>query len=131
MPLTRRDFLALASAGATLALWPRLPAFAASDDTRLLVVLLRGGLDALHALPPIGDPHYARLRGALAVADAVALDQGFALHPALAFVRELYGRRQALPVLAIARPTADARTSRRRTAWRAAAALAPRCRAAG
>lgn len=104
MPLTRRDFLALASAGATLALWPRLPAFAASDDTRLLVVLLRGGLDALHALPPIGDPHYARLRGALAVADAVALDQGFALHPALAFVRELYGRRQALPVLAIAPP---------------------------
>ena len=97
MSITRRRFLggALAAAGAatTLTLWPAL-AQATPGDTRLLVVLLRGGLDGLHLIVPRGDSDYARLRGALAPQDALPLDGSFALHPALQFAHGLYGRRQ-------------------------------------
>jgi uncharacterized protein (DUF1501 family) len=106
MDPSRRRFLALAGASATLAAWPRLPALGMSrdDDTRLLVVLLRGGLDALHALPPVGDPDYLRLRGELAVTDALPAGGGFGLHPSLAFASRLFAMRQLLPVVAIAPP---------------------------
>lgn len=110
----RRQFLfAVGGTAASLAIWPRF-GFAASavSDTRLLVVLLRGGLDGLHALQPYADPAYARLRGALAQARAVGAGQGephrldgsFALHPALGFAAGLYARKQLLPVVAVAPP---------------------------
>ncbi|WP_133479504.1 DUF1501 domain-containing protein [Cognatilysobacter segetis] len=106
MDPSRRRVLAFAGASATLAAWPRLPALGASrdDDTRLLVVLLRGGLDGLHALPPVDDPDYRRLRGALAVPDALPANGGFGLHPSLAFASTLFASRQLLPVVAIAPP---------------------------
>ncbi|GAB6195717.1 DUF1501 domain-containing protein [Lysobacter xanthus] len=105
MDPTRRALLKFAGTGAALALWPRAPAFAgAGADTRLVVVLLRGGLDALHALPPVGDPDYARLRGDLAVADALPIGGGFGLHPSLAFAAQLQAAHQLLPVVAIAPP---------------------------
>lgn len=102
----RRRLLQLAGAGAGLALWPRFPAIAGDGDadTRLVVVLLRGGLDGLHALPPLDDPHYPRLRGDLAVADAHPIGSGFGLHPSLAFAAQLHAARQLLPVVAIAPP---------------------------
>ena len=70
---------------------------------RMLVVLLRGGLDGLHALPPVADPAYVRLRGALAPDDIQARRQ-FALHPSLKFMHQLYADKQLLPVLAVAPP---------------------------
>jgi uncharacterized protein (DUF1501 family) len=102
--LTRRHFLAAGGAATTLSLWPRLAGAADAQDTRLLVVLLRGGLDGLHAVIPVGDPLLARTRGALMVKDARRLDGDFALHPALAFSHELHARREWLPVLAVAPP---------------------------
>ncbi len=103
MKLNRRRFLGAAGALTSLTLWPSL-GMAAGGDTHLLVVLLRGGLDGLHALPPRGDSAYQGLRGALAPADARVLDSDFALHPSLAFGHELYTRKQLLPVVAIAPP---------------------------
>ena len=102
MRLSRRHFIGAAGAVTALSLWPGLSASAASADTRLLVVLLRGGVDGLHVLPPRDDAAYARLRGALAPLDARPLNGDFALHPSLAFAHTLYGRGQLLPVLAIA-----------------------------
>lgn len=104
MRLSRRHFLGAAGAVTTLSLWPGLSALAADGDTRLLVVLLRGGVDGLHVLPPRGDADYARLRGTLAPRDALALNADFALHPALPFAHGLYARGQLLPVVAIAPP---------------------------
>ena len=102
----RRLLAALGAAGASaaLSLWPRLTLAATGTDTRLLVVLLRGAMDGLHLLPPQGDADYARLRGALAVQDALRLDGDFGLHAALPFAHQLYARRQLLPVLAVAPP---------------------------
>ncbi len=105
--VSRRRLLAalgVAGASAALSLWPRLTHAATGTDTRLLVVLLRGAMDGLHLLPPQGDADYARLRGGLAVQDALRLDGDFGLHPALPFAHQLYARRQLLPVLAVAPP---------------------------
>lgn len=104
MRLSRRHFIGAAGAVTALSLWPGLSANAASADARLLVVLLRGGADGLHLLPPRGDAAYARLRSALAPQDARPLNGDFALHSSLAFAHTLYGRGQLLPVLAIAPP---------------------------
>ena len=104
MSLSRRQFIASLGAGSLLTLWSAANALASGDDTRLLVVLLRGGLDGLHALPPQSDTAYARLRGALASKDALKLDGSFALHPSLKFMHELYGQKQLLPVVAVAPP---------------------------
>ena len=103
MGLTRRGFIGAAGALTSLTLWPSL-GMAAANDTRMLVVLLRGGVDGLHIVVPRNDPAYARLRGSLAPADARVLDADFSLHPSLSFAHELYGRRQLLPVIAIAPP---------------------------
>jgi len=108
--VTRRRFLGTLGAGAaTLTLWPGISAAATGSETRLLVLLLRGGLDGLHAVPPYGDPDYARLRGPLALAPdsaqpASKLDGTFALHPALAFAAQLFGRGEFMPLVAVAPP---------------------------
>jgi uncharacterized protein (DUF1501 family) len=92
--MPRREFLnlsALAAGGALL--MPRLSfASAAPGKSRLVVVILRGALDGLAAVPPYGDPDYARLRGDLALragggpGGALPLDGYFGLHPALGFL---------------------------------------------
>ncbi|PNS09533.1 hypothetical protein Lysil_1162 [Lysobacter silvestris] len=108
MSLSRRQFL---MAGAAASLVTSLPKFALAatspNDTRLVVVLLRGGLDGLHALPRPNDSDYLRLRGALgeaAIKDAHPIDGGFALHPSLAFASQLYAAKEFLPVVAVAPP---------------------------
>lgn len=104
MQLTRRRFLAASGAATVLSLWSGSGLATPGPQTRLLVVLLRGALDGLHALVPQGDADYARLRGALAPPQTLALDGSFALHPALAFAHALYARKQWLPVVAVAPP---------------------------
>lgn len=108
MGLSRRQFL---MAGAAASLVGTLPKFAlaatSANDTRLVVVLLRGGLDGLHALPRPNDSDYLRLRGALgeaAIKDAHPIDGGFALHASLAFASQLYAAKEFLPIVAVAPP---------------------------
>jgi uncharacterized protein (DUF1501 family) len=90
--MQRRDLLKLSAGGAAAFSVLGLPGvvFAAlPGERRLVVVLLRGALDGLAAVPPLADPHYREKRGALALpapgeADGcLALDRTFALHPAL------------------------------------------------
>ncbi|HEY8614207.1 MAG TPA: DUF1501 domain-containing protein [Roseomonas sp.] len=77
-PVMRRTVLG--GLGALFA-WPYAPrlARAAGRDPRLLVVILRGGLDGISMLQPVGDPAFAALRGADA-GQSVPLDNLFALH---------------------------------------------------
>jgi uncharacterized protein (DUF1501 family) len=68
MSTTRRDFLGIAAGAFAVAGLPHAVFAAAPGDRRLVVVLLRGAMDGLAAVPPIGDPHYAEKRGAIALA---------------------------------------------------------------
>jgi len=109
--LNRRHFLAGAVTTAALTVWKR-PAFAAaSTDSRLVVVILRGALDGLAAVPPVGDPDYANVRGALALGAAgsgenaaLPLDRMFGLHPSLTGLHDSFKSGELLVVHAVASP---------------------------
>jgi uncharacterized protein (DUF1501 family) len=111
---TRRSLL---QAGATLTLlapFTRLAAAGRGRDSRLVLVILRGGLDGLAAAPPYAEPRYAELRGPIALAapgngdgSLFDLDGTFGLHPALANLHALYRAGEALVVHAAATPYRD------------------------
>ena len=62
----------------------------------LVLVELKGGNDGLNTLVPIDDPGYARLRPKLAIArdQSIRLSDRAALHPSLAALLPLWGRRE-------------------------------------
>lgn len=98
--------LGLAASGGMLASRVSF-AGAAAGPRRFVFVLLRGALDGLAAVPPVGDPDYARLRGDLALTDAAGLhrlDDLFALHPSLDFMAELWKQQQLVVAHAVATP---------------------------
>ncbi|MGX1787542.1 DUF1501 domain-containing protein [Bosea sp. NPDC055332] len=108
MTPSRRAVLGAASA---LFAWSYMPKFAhaaaGSRDSRFLLVVLRGALDGLSAVPPLGDPAYAELREGIALAKdgpeaALPLDGFFYLHPAMPNLARLYADGQAAIVHASA-----------------------------
>jgi uncharacterized protein (DUF1501 family) len=95
----RRTVLA---AGAALLSVP-VPAWAnAQTEKKLVVFILRGGLDGLAAVAPVGDPDYTRVRGRLAQQGTLALDATFALHPRLPKLHALFRANELLPIHACA-----------------------------
>ena len=105
----RRDLLRTSLA--TLALRPWASAMAnPGRDPRLVVLILRGGMDGLGAVPAHGDPHYPRARGAVAQArpgqeeGALDLDGTFGLHPALQPILPLWEAGQLAVVHAVSSP---------------------------
>ena len=109
---SRRNFLAgVTGAGLWTGLgMPGLSLAAAPVEQRLLLVILRGGMDGLAALAPYADPNYASMRGKLAIAPpshnggAIDLDGKFGLHPALKPLEPYYRREELLPIHATAIP---------------------------
>src|SRR3954465_2290245 len=96
---TRRELLA--GAGVLFA-WPFLPKLARAEgrDPRMLTIVLRGALDGLAAVAPVGDPDGVKLRGDKALVldgktPALRLDGFFALNPAMPNFHRLYGRGHA------------------------------------
>ena len=111
----RRTWL-LRAAGLTTAgialqtLAPARLAFAAgsSGSGQLVVVMLRGALDGLAAVSPIGDPNWTTLRPPAeergASPAALVLDTTFALHPQLGTLHDWFRRGELLVAHAIASP---------------------------
>jgi uncharacterized protein (DUF1501 family) len=101
---------ALLAATGGLFAWAYLPKFArAADarDPRLVVIILRGALDGLSAVAPVGDPDYSGLHGQLALSlsgdrPAIPLDSFFALNPAMPVFARLYRAGQGAVVHAVA-----------------------------
>src|SRR6478735_4177293 len=94
-PARRRLFTAAAAVTGSLAAWTTLTlAGAAGPGTnRLVLVILRGGLDGLGAAPAIGDPDFAAARGPLGqfAAPPLRVDPTFALHPSLVELHAMVG----------------------------------------
>lgn len=93
--LSRRTFLK-ATAILSFAALPELSIAKSDPEARLLTILLRGGLDGMHAMPPIGDKLLAGLRPTINPDDRLPLDKFFALHPAFKTVHEMYKKNEAL-----------------------------------
>lgn len=108
--MNRRRLLAAASAGVGLAFAGRVAAQTNGPANKLVVVIARGAMDGLSVTVPYGDPNYVPLRGGLAIAapgeanGALALGEGFGLHPALAGLHDLYGLGQMRFAPAVALP---------------------------
>ena len=97
--------------GASIALPGVRLAFAqAPGPARLVVVLLRGGLDGLYAVQPYADPNFAELRGPLVLPEPGRedglLDLGgrFGLHPRLSGIHTMFRENEALILHAVAGP---------------------------
>jgi uncharacterized protein (DUF1501 family) len=106
-PPSRRVVLGASGALFAWAFLPKLAQAAQGRDVRFVAIILRGALDGLTAVPPVGDPDYEALRQGIALhkdgASAVLpLDGFFALHPSMPNFARLYQARQAAIVHASA-----------------------------
>ncbi|MGB1160568.1 MAG: DUF1501 domain-containing protein [Alphaproteobacteria bacterium] len=105
--LNRRSFLGTACAGGLATTFaPSLSFGQAATDRRFVFVLLRGAMDGLHSIVPVGDPSYRAARGKLAYAagDLTRLDNMFGLAPGLAPLAASYRAGELLPVQGLAIP---------------------------
>jgi uncharacterized protein (DUF1501 family) len=106
----RRTFLATSATLTLLAPFARMAVAATHPEARLVLVILRGGLDGLAAVAPYAEPAYAQLRGPLALSrpgtanGALDLDGTFGLHPALTNLHAMYRANEALVLHATATP---------------------------
>src|SRR6516162_3084813 len=105
---TRRELLL--GSGALFA-WTFVPrrAHAEGRDPRFLTIVLRGALDGLAVVAPVGEPDWLKLRGDKGLTldgqtPALPLDGFFALTPAMPNLHRLYRTGQATIVHAVATP---------------------------
>jgi uncharacterized protein (DUF1501 family) len=104
---SRRALLGSAAGCFAWAFMPKWAQAAGARDCRLITIILRGALDGLSAVAPVGDPDYAGLHGALALSTtgayaALPLDGFFALNPAMPAFAKLYSAGEAAIVHATA-----------------------------
>ncbi len=113
--LNRRNFILNSGAlGCSLAASPLVTPIAmaaAQGDNRLVVIILRGAMDGLDVVRPVGDPDFAALRPGLNSGDApLPLDGFFALHPALADLHPLWAEGELGFAHAVSTPYRDKRS---------------------
>lgn len=107
--LSRRAFLIGCSVAASPLLTPVTFA-AAHGENRLLVIVLRGAMDGLDVVRPVGDPNYAALRPTLAADQPLDLNGFFALHPAAAPLMPLWEAGEMAFAHAVATPYRQGRS---------------------
>ena len=105
---SRRELLL---ASGTLFAWAYLPKLALAEgrDPRFLAVILRGAVDGLATVAPVGDPDWVTLRGNEALTldsevPALKLNDFFALNPAMPNLQRMYQANEAIIVHACATP---------------------------
>jgi len=110
--MERREFLTRGAllAGGTLLCAQVAFAHADTRSARFVLVILRGALDGLASVPPLGDRDYAELRRELALhpageaGGALPLNGFFGLHPSLVFLHTCYVARELTVLHALASP---------------------------
>ncbi|OYQ25711.1 hypothetical protein CHU93_13355 [Sandarakinorhabdus cyanobacteriorum] len=107
--IDRRSLIARAGMIGGLALHPGLALAAATTQSRLVFIILRGAMDGLAAISPANEPRLLQLRGALArppeqLGAPLPLTADFTAHPALAGFAGLFAAKEAAVVHAVASP---------------------------
>ena len=113
--LSRRGFLlrglALGCSAAASPLMTPITLASVPGETRLVVIILRGAMDGLDVIRPLGDPDYAALRPGFGQSPgAHALDNFFALHPDLGGLMPLWQAGEFGAVHAVSTPYRDRRS---------------------
>jgi uncharacterized protein (DUF1501 family) len=111
-PIGRRLLIASAAAIAASPAWSRasFATMPGRSPKRLVLIVMRGAMDGLAAVPPVGDVDYASAHGALAIPapgmddGALVLDGRFGLHPAMVAIHPLYASGEMLVFHAMASP---------------------------
>jgi uncharacterized protein (DUF1501 family) len=105
---SRRELLL---ASGTLFAWAYLPKLALAEgrDPRFLAIILRGALDGLATVAPVGDPDWVALRGDQALTfdgktPPLKLDAFFALNPAMPNLQRMFQANEAIIIHACATP---------------------------
>jgi uncharacterized protein (DUF1501 family) len=105
---SRRELLL---ASGTLFAWAHLPKVAQAEgrDPCFLTIILRGALDGLATVAPVGDPDWQTLRGDKALTlegkpPALKLNDFFALNPAMPNLHRMFEAKEAIVVHASATP---------------------------
>jgi len=77
-----------------------------SERPTLVVIYLRGGMDALNAVIPYKNKRYYDLRPTLSIAQdkVVPLDRKFGLHPSLGALKPFFDRGQFAPIINVGSP---------------------------
>ncbi len=90
--LSRRAMLGVTAALFSTAFLPKASHAATDPQARLLVVVLRGGMDGMGMAIPKLDPRYEEMRRHLAIPfqNTLSLGSDFGLHPALSRVHDMY-----------------------------------------
>ncbi|MDB5918940.1 MAG: hypothetical protein JWR40_3174 [Massilia sp.] len=114
--MKRRDFLNSMALGTGLVVPVGRHAWAATTDNptgrKLVVIMLRGAVDGLNVVAPVGDENYLRLRPTIGLAKpgmengALDLDGYFGMHPALAQLQPLWQQKKLAFVHASGSPDA-------------------------
>ncbi len=110
--MKRREFLNLTALAAGGAFLTRRLAFAGAGErkSRFVLIIMRGALDGLAAVPPYADPDYASLRRDVALhapgttGAVLPLNGFFGLHPSLGFLGQCYSARELIVLHALASP---------------------------
>ena len=99
MKITRRDFLK-ASAITSLYLAGFSGASLANPKSKknLVIVMLRGGMDGLCAIPIKGDKDFEKMRSKINLDRTLTLTSDFDLHPALETFKSLWDKNQSAAV---------------------------------
>lgn len=114
--LSRRSFLTRAAVvGCSAAASPLMTTISYASapwDNRLVVIILRGGMDGLDVLRPYGDPLLSDLRPTLVTKQDPTLDlDGFyGLHPAMRPLLPLWRSQELAFVQAVSQPYRDKRS---------------------
>jgi len=117
---SRRELLL---ASGTLFAWAYLPKLALAEgrDPRFLAVILRGAVDGLATVAPVGDPDWVTLRGNEALTldsevPALKLNDFFALNPAMPNLQRMYQANEAIIRISMGRICWKADCRNRRSA---------------
>lgn len=104
--MNRRQIIC--SSGAFLAASSSWAVAQSPGEKRFVLIILRGGLDSLSAVPPIEDKSFAAIRGNFTKSEELLnVGDGFRLHPALSTFFDLYRKKEGLIFHAVGNPLSN------------------------
>ena len=99
MKISRRDFLKTTALTSLYFAGFGMQSYANSETKKnLVIIMLRGGMDGLCAIPVKGDKNFEKLRSKINLDRTLHLTSDFDLHPALKTFKDLWDQNQSAAV---------------------------------